>query len=348
MSVAATSPDTATPPPRKPAWKVTLKWTIALIVLGFVGWYLYDLYQTTDFGDELVFHWHWAAASGLAMVGLYGCILLSKRFLLEAFTKRRLPIKTMAAVTWVPLLGKFVPGKIASVVSATLVLKRVGVPAMVALSVFVLLDALPILVGFVLSGMLLLEPVVREKVPGAPLLFGVLFVLGLIALSPPVMRWGTATMLRVFKRPPLPHTPTLRDYGKPALCAVGQWMFNAVAVGLMCAAFAPAGEGPTLGDWPRLVGITAIAMCASYFGSFIVPQGVGVREVLFIPLLASVVPAPAAAAATLGLRVLHTVIELLLAGVGLLVLRGLLDQSAAEEPAETSESSSPLSPGAVT
>ena len=328
---------TTQPPSRKRRIKRAVKWTVAAIILFFVGRYIWNLYQTTDFGDDLVFRVGPALLASVALLGMYCSILLSEWFLLDAFTKRRLPLRWMPSVTWVPLLGKFVPGKVASVAGATYVLKKAGVPAMIALSVFVLLDALPVLVGAMASGALLMEPAVQEKLPGAPVLFGIVIVGGLVALSPPVLRTMIQTALRLMRRDPLPHTPTLRDYGMPLLCACGQWITNAAAVGFMCAAFAPAGQGPGLADFPRLVGITALVMCASYFGSFITPQGFGVREALFIPLLATIVPAPAAAAATLGLRVLHIALELLLAGLGLVLLRQL-------QPSDDAESSAAVMP----
>lgn len=342
--------DSSSPPARRLGLKRVLKLVLAVVVVGFVGYYLVRLFRTTDFERDVALRWPWLVASAGAMLGMYLCILLSEWFLLHAFTRARLPLSYMPPVTWIPLLGKFIPGKVASVLGATYVLKRAGISTVIALSVFVLLDALPVLIGIVLSGLLLMEPTVQEKLPGAPIIFGVILVGGLVMLSPPVSRRVLQGMLRLMKRPPLPHTPTIKDYGWPLLCALAQWMFNAAAVGLMCVAFAPVGEAPTVADWPSIVGITALVMCASYFGSFVVSQGFGVREFLFIPLLSQVVPPPAAAAATVALRLVHVAMELGLAGVGLAMFRRIQAPTSeptlepTSEPASEPAAAAPVAP----
>ena len=329
------------------AWlKRAIKWTLALVVLGLVGWYVVDLYFKTDFEHDVVVRPLWSVLSGVMLLGMYGCILLSEWFLLDAFTKQKLPLRVMPAVTWIPLLGKFLPGKVASVAGATYVLKKAGVSAVVALSVFVVLDALPVLVGIILSGVLLLEPAVRAELSWAPWLFGIVLVAGTIALSPPVLRRVLTTGLKLMRREPLPHTPTLRDYGWPLVCALGQWAFNAAGITLLCVAFARPGEGPGVADLPRLVGVTALVMCASYVSSFVVMQGVGVREGLFLFLLGQIVPVPVAAAATVASRLLHVGLELLLAGVGFWSMRHL--SIAAERYEEAAAEPSPEPSGGAT
>ena len=115
--------------------------------------------------------------------------------------------------------------------------------------------------------------------------------------------------------------PELRDYLSPALWSLGQWAGNAGAMFLMCVAFSPAGRAPGLEDLPTVIGITAIVMCVSYFSAFLTPGGLGVREGLLLPLLATVVPLPAAAAVTVAMRLAHTVVEIILCGIGLILLR---------------------------
>ena len=129
--------------------------------------------------------------------------------------------------------------------------------------------------------------------------------------------------LRVLRRPPLPRVPELRDYLSPALWSLGQWAGNAAAVFLMCVAFSAPGRAPELAEFPTVVGITAIVMCVSYFSAFLTPSGLGVREGLLLALLSTLMPAPAAAAVTVAMRLAHTVVEVILCGVGLFMLREL-------------------------
>lgn len=301
-----------------------IKWGVAAIVLIFVGRTLAgQLLEAT--AQEVSFRWPFAVLAGITLMGLYGSLMASERSLLWSFAGVRLPWRQMMAVAWVPLAGKYVPGKFAAVAGAVVLLKRVGVPAAVGLSIFVVLDAMPILTGSMLSGLLAyndeLRGIVNERMPAAWGALAVIVGVGLVCIQPPVFARVVNLALRLLRRPPLPHVPRLRDYLSPALWSLGQWAANAGAVFLMCVAFAPVGRAPGLEELPEVIGITALVMCASYFSAFITPSGLGVREALLLPLLSTILPTPAAAAVTIAMRLAHTLVEILLCGIGLLMLR---------------------------
>ncbi len=301
-------------------WTTWLKWTLALIVVAFVGRAVALQLADADFAG-VAFRWPWLIAAVLLLPGMYASILVSERSLLRAFTGAKLPWRDMIPAAWVPLAGKYVPGKVVAAAGAVVLLKRLGVPAATALGVFVLLDAMPVLTGTILGAALLLDPAVTDRLPGAGLMFGVVVVGGLICLSPPVFRRITTLALRLLRRPPLPHVPGWRDYTGPAICSLFQWLFNGLAV--WCALRAFATDGPGLDSVPRIICITSLVMCVSYFGAFLTPSGMGVREAVFIPLLAGLdgVNLPAATAVAVAMRLCHTFVELILCGVGLMLLR---------------------------
>ena len=270
------------------------KWVVAALVLGFVGKSL--LTQILDASvHEVAFRWPFALLATLCLSGLYGSLMASERSLLRAFAGAVVPWRTMMAVAWVPLAGKYVPGKVAAVAGAVVLLRRVGVAAATGLSIFVILDAMPILTGSVLSGLLAfnddLRRMVNQTVPLAWLVLATAVVCGVVAVQPPVFSRLVNLALKLLRRPPLPHVPKLRDYAAPAAWSLGQWAGNSLAVFFMCVAFAPPGGGPGLRELPDVIGITALVMCVSYFSAFVTPSGLGVREGLMLPLL---VHAPAA------------------------------------------------------
>src|SRR5262245_63857746 len=117
---------------RKTGWAV-LKWGLFLIVLGFVAHSLWKQFELID--------WSTVRFSALPLVGAFVCLLLvppvqliSYRTLLGAYAQAP-PLRVMAVVAWVPPLGKYVPGKVASLVGAVVILRKFNIPAGIALSV---------------------------------------------------------------------------------------------------------------------------------------------------------------------------------------------------------------------
>ena len=202
-----------------------------------------------------------------------------------------------------------------------------GIATATGLSIFVVLDAMPILTGSLLSGLLLLDAdmrrVINEQVPIAWGAFGLILVAGVVCIHPVIFGRLVNGALRLLRRPPLPRVPRVRDYLEPAVWSLGQWAGNAGAVFFMCVAFSPAGRAPGLADLPTIVGITALVMCVSYFSAFLTPSGIGVREAIMLPLLSTILPAPAAAGVTVAMRLAHTLVEIVLCAIGLIAMKSL-------------------------
>src|SRR2546422_691845 len=83
----------------------------------------------------------------------------ASRMLLSAYGYH-LPWRVQLLAAWVPQLGKYLPGGVASVGGAVYILRKHGVPAAVGLTVAVLLDALAVLAGLIVSAPLLMSPAV--------------------------------------------------------------------------------------------------------------------------------------------------------------------------------------------
>jgi hypothetical protein len=317
-----TEEDLASAPPRKRHWKQVIRWSVATVVILIVAREVSTRVSATDF-QGLRVKVGWLIASVAALPWMYLCIAASERRLVEAFTGRKLAWRDALAAAWVPIAGKYVPGKVVAAGSAVLLLRRLGVPAAAALAVFVVLDGLPVLTGTVLASTLLLRPEVAEAVPVAPVGFAIIVTLGIVALSPRVFRWGTTLGLRLLRRPPLERTPGWRDYRFPLLMALGQWTSNGLSVWFAMNAFA---ETPTLATLPYVSAATALAMCVSYFSAVIMPGGAVFREGAFVALLTPIVGFAPATATAAAMRLNHVLVEAVLCGTGLVLLRRSTEQ----------------------
>lgn len=307
------------------------KWLLLLIVLWLVGRSLWNNLRRVDFASVRVAPLPLLGAV-LAILSIYLMQLLSYRFLLGSYA-RRLPWRVMMAVAWVPLLGKYVPGKVAAIAAAVFLLRRFGVAAGVALSVVLVLDGLAVLAGLIVGARLLLMPGVAAHVPGGLTVYLAVVVVGLICVHPRVYARLVDLALKLLGRPPLPHRPTLRDYALPALTAILQWVFSGTGLWLMSRSL----TAVPLADWPMFVSVAALAMTVSYLALF-APGGIGVREGIFMLGLQPLLGGQHAAIVVVAMRVVHIVIELALSGIGGLCLRSV---ACVPNAAESLSSSAP-------
>lgn len=262
--------------------------------------------------------WPLVIAAGLCLVGVNSVQMLSYRALLRAYGARP-TWRQMAAIAWIPPLGKYVPGKVVALVGAVAMLRRFGIGVAIAVSVVIMLDAFSVLVGLIVSSPLLMEREVVAHFPAGRWLGPACVACGIVALSPPVFGRVLAFGLRVLKRPPLDRMPTWGEYVVPVACAVAQWLFAGCALWLMSRSVATV----SIDALPRFVMIAACAMTLSYL-ALLAPGGLGVREALFMLLLPPLLlgaPTGAVSIVTIAMRLLQTVVEVALAGLGTLGLR---------------------------
>src|SRR5204863_127846 len=91
-----------------------------------------------------------------------------------------------ATLSWVPALGKYVPGKIAALSGTVYLLCRFNIPAAVALSIALMADALAVLTGLVIGAPMLRLPQVRERISGGWAMCALVIAAAVVCLYPPV------------------------------------------------------------------------------------------------------------------------------------------------------------------
>jgi glycosyltransferase 2 family protein len=287
-----------------------IKWTLFVVVLGFVA--------SSLVGQFKLINWSTVSFRPLPLVGAFVCLLLvppvqlvSYRTLLGAYAQAP-PLRVMAVVAWVPPLGKYVPGKVASLVGAVVILRRFKIPAGIALSVVLLMDGLA-----VMSGLITGSPLLSEIMPIGWIAASVLILLGAVCLHPAVFGRALNFILVRLKRKPLDHMPDVRHYLLPVICAFGQWVLAGAALWLIARSVASVSAVHI----PRFISIAALGYTISYLALF-APGGLGPREYIFQKLMHRfIVPEPMSAVAVVVMRIVQTITELIAAAVGMMVLR---------------------------
>jgi hypothetical protein len=299
--------------PRWRPWITAAKVLLCAAVIAAVTWALVGQFRKVQW-SQVRFE---LAPTILGIVALLGVsfMQLAARWTLLMAYGYPLNWRIQVPAAWVPQLGKYLPGGVASVAGVVYILRRYNVPGAVALSAAVLLDGLAVIAGLIVSTPLLLWGPVRERMPSAWIFAVVLTVIGLFIIHPRVFVAMLNWMMRKLGRQPIPAAPPVAKYIWPVLASFAQWLFAGMALWLMTLALTPVSAGLI----PLFIASAALAMTLSYLMPF-APGGIGIREGLYLLTIGPAI-GPAAAIVVLAMRVLQTLIEIGLAAVGVVVLR---------------------------
>jgi hypothetical protein len=294
--------------------KSVFRWLLFIIVLAFVGFALSKQIAQVNW-REVHFRPLPIALAGLCLLLVPPVQLLSYRTLLGAYAHAP-PLRVMAAVAWIPPLGKYVPGKVASLAGAIYLLRRFNVPAAIALGVVLVMDGLAVVSGLITGSPLLLWEPVKRIVPNAWIACAVVIMLGIVCLHPAVFGRLLNVALRKMKRPALARMPDLKHYVLPVLCAFAQWALAGAALWLT----ANAVTSVPVARLPLFIAVAGLGYTISYLMLF-APGGLGPREAIFHVALRTVIDPGFSAVSVVTMRVVQTLTELLAACVGVLALR---------------------------
>lgn len=293
-------------------------------LIAAVLWYVVATMRTelakvnADDWAALKPNWLLMTLAGLCLMGVNSVQMISYRSLLRAYGASP-TWRQMAAIAWIPPLGKYLPGRVWALMGAIAMLKRFAINVAIAISVVIMLDAFNVLIGLIISSPLLMQPAVAKVVPAGKWLGPVFVACGLIALSPPVFGRVLTLGLKLLKKPPLERLPRWIEYATPVTCAVAQWLFAGGALWLASRSIAPVHAG----DYPQFVMTAACAMTISYLAIFTV-AGFGVREAIYLAMLPPLLgqgPTGMISIVVIAMRVLQTLVEAMLAGFGWWMLK---------------------------
>ena len=289
-------------------------------VLFFVGRMLIKTLSKTD--------WSQARADPLFLALGVLCLFLDRlvlgatlHLIISAFMHGH-KLRSSVAVNWVASLGRYIPGKFASVGGTVILLARLGVQLPVAMGATFLFMGLTILVGIAVSAPLLLLESVRSAVPAAWLWCGIVLVGAMVCLHPRVFLWLTNLGLRWLRRQPI-HTRYRDRYLLAAMgMAVGHFLSQGLTLWLIARALTPVAVGQC---W-LFVSAAAFASVAGLL-AFFAPAGIGVREGIYVWVLGPVIGGGPAALVAVLLRVILAISDVGTGAVGTLILKSRLSPS---------------------
>lgn len=286
------------------------KWGACLVVLAFVIRHVAHHWHAVSQVDAP--QWSWVF-TGTA-VALSGWLLNAAVFR-ELIAAHGYPVSysIAAALVSIPMLAKYVPGKVLSVLASIWLFAREGIPKSVAFtcvglnSILTLVSATAL--GFTASGGL--------ELPFSPNGLALLVIaLLLVGIHPAILYPCVNWTLRRLGRSEILST---LGFGSLLKLMVGKGVtFVLFGVGFWCVVRGFTDLSPH--SIPRIIGVFVLAQVAGFLAVF-APAGLGVREGALIAGLTPIVGPGPAIVLTGVCRIWQTVTELSLIGAASLALR---------------------------
>lgn len=282
-----------------------LRWLAVVVVIGFAVYQLQG--QWSEFWATLKqIPWQSSVLAQLMIIGSMAATVYGWQIIIDDLGQR-IGYRKGAQIFLVGQLGKYVPGSVWGYLLQMELGKKAGL-ARARVFVASLVHLAVILVSAMVVGLIAL-PVIFETSPNARWMLALLPI-GLIAMHPRILTWGTSLVLRVLGKPPLDHTLRTALIGKVLGASGVAKLLQGLHLWLLANSVGAPG-------WTGLLlctGAMALAMTAGTV-AFIFPAGVGAREVVIVAVLVTsgigVIEATAFAAVS---RAMFLVADLVTAG----------------------------------
>lgn len=258
------------------------------------------------------FHWGWIAGSLTLTWAMYLLLISGWRALIVGWGER-LEMGAAIRIWLLSNLGKYIPGKVWSLVGMALLAQRAGVHPAAATGSAVVMQLLSLATGAAVAFGMLGATVLDDKVPGgwlaSALIGGASLASALVVTSPAMM----ARIGRMIGRPDSLRAVSFGQWLLAAIPNLVAWIGYGVALVWLTKGTMP---GVSLA-WPLAVGAFAASYLAGYL-FLLAPGGLVVREGLLILLLQDTIGWGNAAGLAFASRCALTVNELG-AGIPLLI-----------------------------
>ena len=252
-------------------------------------------------------------ATAMSFIYVWLTLLSWRRVLTDLGS--RLPLRAATSLFGVSQIGKYIPGGVWNIVAAAElgadqhIPRRRSVTAMtVAVLISLATGAAVGSVAFVFAPPEVLGPW-RWALWTVPLLIAV--------LVPAVMNRAIAWAFRITRREPLEHPLTSRGLGVAVAWAVAAWLVAGLQVWLLATELGMPANGQTLA---LATGGYALAWVVGFLIVF-VPAGAGAREAVLLLVIGGTLGSGAVLMVVLVSRALLTVVDLVLAGLGIVLER---------------------------
>jgi glycosyltransferase 2 family protein len=294
--------------------KSSLKWLLFAALIFFVGRALWAQLQKVEW-SAVRFRALPLSLAALALAIVYAARTISFRMLLDGYGVT-ITWTQAAVVGWIPQIGKYIPGQVASLAGAVALLRGFNVAGAVALAVVLVMDGIAVLTGLITGSPLLLWEPVKRVLPLGWLYCAILVIAGIICLHPRVYGRLLNFALRKLRRAPLTSLPPWHDYLGPVLLGFAQWLLAGAALWLIARSITSVDAK----HLPLFISIAGLAYTVSYLTPF-APGGLGVREAIFQATLFLILGAAPAAIVVITMRIVQTLVEIAMALAGWALLK---------------------------
>jgi glycosyltransferase 2 family protein len=281
-----------------------VRWAFVLIAVGLACYAVAAHWSAIRSALGELGAWPLAAAMASILAALATTVLMWR--LLLASMGSPLPLRAAARIMLVGQIGKYLPGSLWPVLAQMELGRDYQVPRSRSASASVLVMLLTLIAGLLTA--LVTLPFAAGPMPYRWALLATPILLAM--LYPRVLNGLISWLLRLARQPPLEQPLTAGALLRALGWSFGTWICYGLQIWILATRLgAPAGK-------TALVAIGGFAFAWSV--GFIVvfaPAGAGIRDVLLLVLLGSVLRAADAAAVVLVSRVLMTVGDLLSAAV---------------------------------
>lgn len=227
-----------------------------------------------------------------------------------------LPYRIAMSISWLSLLGKYIPGKIAVLGSGMYLLSRYKVRTEISAIVPVLANGMVVISCLFLSLPLLFSQPAGNIIPFSQVWFFLLLFIGIIAIHPKVFLGLTNLLFRLIKRPSVQTKLTLKQMLSPYCVVLAQCIFSGLTTWCMIKALTIV----SVSAIPMVISISVLAGTLGFL-AFFSPAGLGVREGVYLLMLSSFIGSEMAVLTAVCLRLLQTTIDVAVGAVGLGLLR---------------------------
>ena len=250
----------------------------------------------------------WIALAGAVVLLTYGLLVAAWRAVILGWGER-LGYRPALRIWTISNLGRYLPGKVWSVAGLAVLAQREGVAGWASVGAAIAMQAIAVGSGVAIAA---------ATVPGTLSAPGILIAAGIAATTVGALALprAVAVVARVTRRPDLRPLPIGAVVLAGAATTIS-WLGYGVAFWLL----ARGTLGATALGLAPAVGVFAAGYITGLLALF-APGGVGVREAVFIALLAPSVGSGGAIVLGIASRVLLTLTEVTAALLGLLLGRG--------------------------
>lgn len=316
---------------RQARWRAALFTGVKIVaftlVLAFAVESLADRWRQIEW-EEVNLHYPLLVASLVSLVAARTSHGLALYHLLGAFG-HALPRWPVVLTSWVFSLGRYVPGKIGTVVGSIYLFRRMGVAASIVLATLFMSTVIALLAGAAFAAPLLFGPVVGKWSPHGWIAGLGVIGCGLAFLHPRLLTSLSNWVLRRLGRAPLPMRMEIDAIVKAVVWTVMNVFLLGVALWLAWRAMVPVGIAEAF----TALGVIGLATVAALL-AFFAPGGIGVQEGVYLVVLG---PSLGASISLLvvNFRLLNIIADL---GTGLFAL-GVLRRTSITEPVDPIHSS---------